>query len=593
MTVSDKLQLLRQEMRKEGLSAFIFPSQDAHNSEYTPEHWHGRQWISGFGGSAGTAVVTMHSAALWTDSRYFLAAGEELRGTEFELMKDGLSDTPSITHWLGLQLSDVDVPEVGIDDYCCSYAEGERLRIALRHEGGITLRTNLDILERIWHDRPPIPRDKVYILSEEYTGMSTKEKLALIRAELKKQHAHGMLITALDEVAWTLNMRGHDVHCTPVFVAYLLLEDEQTTLFIDAEKLTPQVRDYLYAQGVKIDDYENVEDALHRYSEYNILLDEESVNSQLYSRVRCAEVLYGPSVVQMLKAVKNSSEISRIRRAMVKDGIVLTRFSRWLKEEANADESELSIDAYLLNLKRQQPCFCDVSFDSIVAFGAHSAIVHYQATKQSNAVVARRGLLLVDCGSQYLDGTTDITRTYALGVISDEERRICTLVLKAHIRLACARWVAGTCGTQLDILARGILWDNGYHYGHGTGHGVGCFLSCHEGPHQIRMQHRGAPLVAGMVVSNEPGVYLEGKFGCRLENLLLVVADGKGIQGEDFYRFQTLTLCPFDRDLIDLSLLDADERKWVDAYHKEVFEMLSPHLDGADLAWLKQSCAPL
>ncbi len=593
MTISDKLDLLRQEMRKEGLSAFIFPSQDAHNSEYTPKHWHGREWISGFSGSAGVAVVTMHSAALWTDSRYFLVAAEELRGTEFELMKDGLSNTPSLTHWLGLQLAEDDSPEVGIDGYCCTQGDAERMRNALRHEGGITLRTNLDILERIWHNRPSIPDDEIYVLPLKYTGLSAKEKLSLIRTELKHHHAHGTLICALDEVAWTLNIRGNDVHCTPVFVAYLLLEGENTTLFIDAKKLSPEVRNYLTCQGVQIDTYENIEKALTHYSEYNIFLDKECVNSRLYEKVHCQEVLHSPSVVQMLKAIKNSSEISGIRHAMVKDGIVLTQFSRWLKEGLIDGDSELSIDAHLLNLKRIQSDFRGISFDSIVAYGPHGAIVHYQATEKSNSHVARHGLLLVDCGSQYLDGTTDITRTYALGAVSDEERRVYTLVLKAHIRLACARWVVGTCGTQLDILARGLLWDYGYHYDHGTGHGIGCFLSCHEGPHQIRMQHRGAPLVAGMVVSDEPGIYLEGKFGCRLENLLLVVDDGKGIQGEKFYRFNTLTLCPFDRDLIDISLLNADERQWIDDYHKEVFETLSPYLDATDCAWLEKACTKL
>ncbi|MBQ0085029.1 MAG: aminopeptidase P family protein [Prevotella sp.] len=593
---NENLKILREEMKKEGLSAFIFPSADAHNSEYTPAHWHGREWISGFSGSAGTAVVTMDKAALWTDSRYFIAAAEMLQDTEFELMKDGLPSTPTISKWLGHVLSSIDGAEVGVDGFCYTQHEAQAMRTALRHEGGITLRTNLDILSRIWKDRPQIPQNKVFMLPEEYTGSSAKEKLHNLRKELSKQHVCGILVSALDEIAWLLNLRGSDAHCTPVFVAYLLLEQEKTTLYIDSHKVDDDVARYLHEQGVGIDDYTHIEKALHSYTQYNILLDSHNTSCTLYEKVKCQEIIDRPSPIARMKAVKNETELKGIRNAMLKDGIALTKLCRWLKttvQEDNASTSELSVDEQLLTFKKEQPLFHGLSFDTIVGYQEHGAIVHYEATEKTNIPIKPNGLLLVDCGSQYLDGTTDITRTFAVGSLTKEEKDICTTVLKAHIRLAKARWTAGTTGTQLDILARGVVWDAGYHYGHGTGHGVGCFLSCHEGPQRIRNQYSDEPLVPGMIVSNEPGIYVEGKYGCRWENLLLVVADGKGVQGEDFYKFEYLSLCPFDKETINVDMLTADEKDWVNTYHQKVYETLSPYLDSLHSTWLKTACAPI
>lgn len=592
--IANRLQSLREIMRQEGLSAFIFPSSDAHGSEYTPEHWHGREWVSGFDGSAGTAVVTMDSAALWTDSRYFLAADECLKDTEFELMKDGLTDTPTISKWLGRKLALVNGAEVGIDGYCISQNESEELKTKLRHEGGITLRTNLDILDRIWHDRPAIPVGKIFIHSTEYCGTSCKEKLQLIRKELKEKHACGILMSALDEIAWTLNLRGSDVHCTPVFVAYLLLDEDKTILYINREKLTNEVISYLKKEGVQTDEYVNIEKGLKKYGGYNIMLDPDCISSTIYNKVHCHEILIGKSPALQLKAVKNTTEIDCIRNAMEKDGVALVRLMRWLKPAVNAGgETEISVDRKLTEFKKLEDKFFDLSFDTIAGYKEHGAIVHYEATPETDAKLKPEGLLLLDCGSQFLDGTTDITRTFALGTPTEEEKRVCTLVMKGHIRLAKAKFVEGTCGTQLDILARGAIWEGGYHYRHGTGHGVGFFLSCHEGPHQARMEYRGADLKPGMIMSDEPGVYLAGKFGCRIENLVLVVPAEKGYDGEDFYKFETLTLCPYDTDILNLEMLTDDEKEWIDCYHKMVYDRLSPRLKPNESNWLKEACKPI
>ena len=594
-SIAQRLADLREEMKREHIDAFIFPSADAHNSEYTPEHWHGREWISGFNGSAGVAIVTTDKAALWTDSRYFIAAADALKGTEFELMKIGQPDTPSMTEWLGMALARIDGATVGIDGYCCTQSEAETLKDELRHEGGITLRTNLDILNVVWKDRPPMPADKVFIHPDEFNDLSCHEKLGAIRCELKAMHANGMLISALDEIAWTLNLRGNDVHCTPVFLAYLLLDGERTTLFIDPAKLTDEVKAYLSREGVSIDDYANISKALAKYNSYNILLDPDCTSHAIYNKVKCQEILNDESPVQALKAEKTDTEIECTRNAMTKDGVALVRLIIWMEKAiANGERlTEMDIDEKLTQLKREQPLFHSLSFDTIAAFGEHGAIVHYEATPETNAEIGPDGLLLLDCGSQYLDGTTDITRTFAIGNISDAERHVCTTVMKAHIRLASAKWIEGTCGSQLDILARGIVWDEGFHFGHGTGHGVGYFLCCHEGPQGIRMDYKPAPMVPGVITSNEPGIYLEGQFGCRIENLELVVPTGQSFQGKEFFRFETLTLCPFDKKILDIGMLTEQEIDWIDRYHQRVYRTLAPHLTAEEVQWLKNACSPL
>lgn len=591
-TICKRVEALREVMRREGINAFIFPSTDPHNGEYVPAHWEGRKWISGFDGSAGTAVVTMDDAALWTDSRYFLAAEERLRGTGFSLMKERVEGTPSVSRWLGMKLSAVKSPVVGVDGTVNAAASVEALIAELRAEGGITVRTNFDPLDVVWADRPPVPADKAVIHPLEYAGEPCHEKLARIRQALKERHACGMLAAALDDIAWTLNLRGTDVHCNPVFVSYLLIEPERATLFIDRDKLTPGVEAYLKGEGVGTAGYADVSKALAAYGEYNILMDDGEINYNLFNAARCLKVV-APSPIPAMKAVKNNVEIEGFRNAMLRDGVALVKFMRWLRPAVDAGgQTEMSVSARLEELRAAQPLYRGLSFDTIAAYQEHGAIVHYEPTPATDVPLRPEGFLLLDSGAQYLDGTTDITRTVALGPVTDEQRLVYTLVLKGHIGLELCRFPRGASGTQLDAIARKDLWRYGLNYLHGTGHGVGSYLNVHEGPHQIRMEYKPAPLVEGMTVTDEPGIYLPGLFGVRTENTLLI-APYKETQFGRFLQFEPLTLCPIDTEPIILDMLTAEERDWLNAYHKTVYDRLSPHLDGEDLAWLTAACAPV
>lgn len=591
-TICKRVEALREVMRREGINAFIFPSTDPHNGEYVPAHWEGRKWISGFDGSAGTAVVTMDDAALWTDSRYFLAAEEQLRGTGFSLMKERVEGTPSVSRWLGMKLSAVKSPVVGVDGTVNAAASVEALIAELRAEGGITVRTNFDPLDVIWADRPPVPADKAVIHPLEYAGEPCHEKLARIRQALKERHACGMLAAALDDIAWTLNLRGTDVHCNPVFVSYLLIEPERATLFIDRDKLTPDVEAYLKGEGVGTAGYADVSKALAAYGEYNILMDDGEINYNLFNAARCLKVV-APSPIPAMKAVKNNVEIEGFRNAMLRDGVALVKFMRWLRPAVEAGgQTEMSVSARLEELRAAQPLYRGLSFDTIAAYQEHGAIVHYEPTPATDVPLRPEGFLLLDSGAQYLDGTTDITRTVALGPVTDEQRLVYTLVLKGHIGLELCRFPRGASGTQLDAIARKDLWRYGLNYLHGTGHGVGSYLNVHEGPHQIRMEYKPAPLVEGMTVTDEPGIYLPGLFGVRTENTLLI-APYKETQFGRFLQFEPLTLCPIDTEPIILDMLAAEERDWLNAYHKTVYDRLFPHLDGEDLAWLAAACAPV
>lgn len=591
-TICKRVEALREVMRREGIDAFVFPSTDPHNGEYVPVHWEGRKWISGFDGSAGTAVVTMDDAALWTDSRYFLAAEEQLRGTGFSLMKERIEGTPSISRWLGMKLSAVKSPVVGVDGAVNTAASVENMITELRAEGGITVRTNLDPLDIIWTDRPPVPQDKAVIHPLEYAGEPCHEKLARIRQALKERHACGMLAAALDDIAWTLNLRGTDVHCNPVFVSYLLIEPERATLFIDRGKLTPDVEAYLKGEGVGTAGYADVSKALAAYGEYNILMDDGEINYNLFNAARCLKVV-APSPIPAMKAVKNNVEIEGFRNAMLRDGVALVKFLRWLRPAVEAGgQTEMSVSAKLEELRAAQPLYRGLSFDTIAAYQEHGAIVHYEPTPETDVPLRPEGFLLLDSGAQYLDGTTDITRTVALGPVTDEQRLVYTLVLKGHIGLELCRFPRGASGTQLDAIARKDMWRYGLNYLHGTGHGVGSYLNVHEGPHQIRMEYKPAPLVEGMTVTDEPGIYLPGLFGVRTENTLLI-APWKETQFGRFLQFEPLTLCPIDTEPIILDMLAAEERDWLNAYHKTVYDRLSPHLDGEDIAWLAAACAPV
>ncbi len=588
--ISERIARLREELRREHLSAFIFPTSDPHNSEYTAEHWKGREWISGFNGSAGTAVVTLDKAALWTDSRYFIAAEEQLQGTEFQLMKLKVEGTPSIAEWLGRELKDAADKAVGIDGMVNSTNSIKELISDLRTQGGITLRTNFDPLERIWQDRPAIPENPVVIHPLEYAGEPTREKLVRIRKALREKHADGMLMAALDDIAWTLNLRGSDVHCSPVFVSYLLISTTEVTLYINKVKLTPEVMSYLQAEGVGVKPYNQVKQGLKDYFEYNILLDGNEVNYTLYKTVE-REIVDASSPVPLMKAVKNEREIAGFRSAMLKDGIAMVKFLKWLKPAVEAGgQTEISVERKLTALKAEQPLFRGLSFDTIVGYEEHGAIVHYEAIPETDTTLHPKGLLLIDSGTQYQDGTTDVTRTIALGPLTEEQKRVYTLVLKGHIDLQLLHFPDGASGTQLDAIARRPLWQAGMNFLHGTGHGVGCYLNCHEGPHQIRMEWIPARLQAGMTVTDEPGVYLGGRFGVRIENTLLVVPAEETECGR-FLGFETLTLCPIETSPIIKELMTPEEIQWLNDYHTMVYERLSPYLNEDEKAWLRKATA--
>ena len=576
-------------MKREHLAAFIFPSTDAHQSEYVADHWMGRAWISGFNGSAGTAVVTMHSAALWTDSRYFLAAEEQLQGTEFQLMKLKIPGTPSIAEWLGKELMDVDSPEVGLDGWVNSYSSTCGLIADLRKVGGITVRTNFDPLEEIWKDRPSIPLKPVEIQPMEYAGEDISSKIVRIRKALRAQHADGMLVSALDDIAWTLNLRGTDVHCVPVFVSYLLIASDKVSLFVDETKISSEVRAYLESNGVSIYKYNKVEEGLKAYSEYNILLDGNETSYYLWKAVRCQEIVQASSPIPAMKAVKNEAEIAGYRCAMLKDGVAMVKFLKWLLPAVEAGgETEISIDKKLTALRAEQNLFRDISFDTIAGYQAHGAIVHYEATPETDILLKPEGLLLLDSGAQYQDGTTDITRTIALGPITEEMKHIYTLVLKAHIQLELAKFPDGASGTQLDALGRECMWREGLNFLHGTGHGVGSYLSVHEGPHQIRMEYMPTPLRAGMTLTDEPGLYLAGKFGVRIENTVLL-SEYMETEFGKFLQIEPLTLCPIDTAPVDMTMLLPEELAWLNDYHAKVYAELAPYLDEEEKKWLENA----
>lgn len=585
-TIAARLAALREEMRREHLSAFIFPSSDPHNSEYVPSRWEGRKWVSGFDGSAGTAVVTLHSAALWTDSRYFLAAEEQLAGTEFQLMRERVDGTPSIAEWIATEIEGAESSEIGVDGMCMTYAECSDLKTDLKHNGGITVRTNLDILDRIWTDRPSVPLNPVSIQPIEYAGESCHDKLGRIRSSLLRRGAGGMLMTQLDDIAWTLNLRGTDVHCTPVFVAWLIVAEEVAVLYIKDEKLSPEVIEYLNAEGVAVDDYDNIIDALNSYDGYTLLIDPATTNYTLSQLRGNFNLVSAPSPVPEMKAIKNEVECNGFRNAMQRDGVAMVKFLKWLEEAVpKGCETELSVSAKLRQLRAEQPLFKDESFDTIAGYEEHGAIVHYEPTPDTDVPLRPEGFLLLDSGAQYLDGTTDITRTIQLGKVTDLHRRVYTLVLKGHLSLQNLCFPRGAAGTQLDAVARVAMWREGMNFMHGTGHGVGSYLSVHEGPHQIRQEYRPAPMLEGMTVTDEPGLYLAGKFGVRIENTLLTVPYMTTEFGK-FLRFEPLTLCPIDTRPIVVDMLSTEELGLLNAYHKMVYERLSPMLDEEHKAWL-------
>lgn len=592
--IENRIERLRELMEREKIDAFIIPSSDAHNGEYIADHWKSREWISGFTGSAGTAVVTMKSAALWTDSRYFLQAEEQLDGTEYQLMRLRMEGTPSITEWLGAELAEKSGATVAIDGSTSTYNTVQAMTMALRKQGGITLRTNLDPMSRIWTDRPALPQKPIRKHPMEWAGTTAADKLTAIRRRLAAVHADGMLVSALDDIAWTLNLRGADIECNPVFIAYLLIASRGATLFTECSRVSDEVKEYLNDNGVELRPYNKIGEGLAQYFEYSILMDGNETAALMPRYVPSrTQVIYAPSPIPLMKAVKNEAETAGFRRAMVSDGVAMVRLLKWIKPAvAKGGVTEMGVDDKLTVLRSEDPAYVEKSFETIAAYESHGAIVHYEPTADSDVELHPEGLLLLDCGAQYDCGTTDITRTIPLGPVSEEQRLVYTLVLKAHIRLEMAQFPAGANGTQIDAIARSVLWSRGYNYLHGTGHGVGAHLCVHEGPQQIRMEYVPTALKAGMTITDEPGVYLAGRFGVRIENVLLIVG-GDSTECGNFLRMEPLTLCPIDTTVIDRGLLDDYEVEWLNDYHRRVYEELAPHLADDERQWLAEATAAI
>ena len=588
--IQGRISALRQIMREKGLAAFIVPSTDPHAGEYVPEHWECRKWISGFTGSAGTVVVTLTDAGLWTDSRYFIQAEEQLEGTGIQLFKDRLPETPSIPTWLGTVLKTND--KVGINGWVNTHQEAEALRCQLSKYNIELITLTDDFFDRIWEDRPCLPKSPIFILDEERTGVSCSEKISRIRTTLDKQHIGGIILSSLDEIAWTLNLRGEDVHCNPVFISYLMITPKANTLYILEEKITEEVRSYLGKHQVTIKPYTAIADDI---KQCGCLLQIPPLANealcQLAQENTFTTIL--PSPVPLMKAVKNETEQAGFRKAMERDGVAMVKFLRWIKEAVPAGgETELSIERKLYEYRAEQADFKGISFDTIAGYKEHAAIVHYEASPETDIPLKPEGLLLLDSGAQYLDGTTDITRTIALGALTDEEKTDYTLVLKGHLQLQNAHFPAGTCGTQLDVLARMAMWKSGINYLHGTGHGIGHFLCVHEGPHQVRMNHMPTPLEPGMILTDEPGIYKAGRHGIRIENTLLIVPAQETEFGK-FYKFEPLTLCPIDKEAIVVELLTDEELTWLNEYHEFVYNRLCPLLNSDEQAWLKEATTAL
>ena len=576
-------------MQSKSISAYITYSTDPHSGEYVPAHWESRKWITGFTGSAGTAVITPDDGGLWTDSRYFIQAEEQLTDTGLKLFKERMPETPSIPQWLCSVLKKGE--RVGIDGYTTPLQTVNELRNELSAYG-IEVVMIEDPYKTIWNDRPDLPDNKLFILEEKYSGESASSKISTIRNHISNTGTDYILISALDEIAWTLNMRGTDIECNPLFVSYLLISEKEATLYINKNKLTETTIDYLQSQGVGHRNYEDIESDLTAISGRKITMS-PSINFAMYNAASEHNTVFiQASPVSKYKAVKNQTEINGFRNAMLRDGVAMVRFLIWLQKNiGNGNLTELSIDEQLYKERSAMENFRGISFATIAGYQEHGAIVHYEADEQSASTLKPEGLLLIDSGAQYLDGTTDITRTMPLGPTTEEQKKDYTLVLKGFIQLAMAEFPQGTCGTQLDVLARLAMWKEGINYGHGTGHGVGHFLNVHEGPHQIRMNNVPTPLQPGMTVTNEPGIYRAGKYGIRTENTMLAVPSRKTDFGE-FYKFEQLTLCPINTETILWDMLSSKEIRWLNEYHETVYSKLSPLLSDEEKQWLRNTTNP-
>lgn len=585
--MKDTLVELRKEMEKEGISAVIIPTSDPHSTEYVCEHYAARKYVSGFTGSAGILVVCKECAGLWTDGRYFLQAADQLKGSGIDLMKMGQEDTPSIEDYILEHLEKKGT--VGFDGRLITIAQADQYQEAFE-EKELTINAEVDLVDRIWKDRPPLPASPTYMYDEKYAGKSVADKLAEVRKEMEACQADHLILTKIDEVAWLLNLRADDIKYYPVALTYMILSKESGTLYIDQSRLDQQSRQLYESLNLSIKDYDEIYADVPSL-EGLVWLDPDSANIRLSISLTTASIEFASPIID-LKAIKNETEIANTKIAHLKDAVAVCKFMYWLKHTDLSKESELSVSAKLQSFRALQENYIEDSFAPICAYQEHGAIIHYQSTEDSNVSLEEKGFLMIDSGGQYIEGTTDITRTFVLGPISEKQRHWFTVVLRGHIRLEMAHFLEGCSGKNLDILAHGPIWDEQMDYQHGTGHGVGHLSSVHEGPQSIRWKGNDAILHPGMITSDEPGIYIPNEFGIRHENEILAVADEKNFYGQ-FMHFETLTWVPFDRYGIDASLMQENELAWLNAYHQEIVEKVGPYLTSEESEWLKEICVPI
>lgn len=586
MNINERIAALRKLMQEKGIYAYVIPTADPHQSEYVGDHWKTRVWISGFTGSAGTVVVTMDKAYLWADGRYFIQAANQIKGSEIELVKMGLPGVPTYTEWLKDNLKEGQA--VGFDGKTFPQAGVKQMKKKFASKD-IKLIEDYDLIGELWIDRPELPMDEIFILDVKYAGKSPKEKLEEVREKMKKEDVDYYLIGSLDDIAWLYNIRGKDVESNPVVTSYALVSMNTACLFIHKNKVPKEVEKYLNENGIEIYEYDEVRKHVEKIDKNTrVYIDPNRINRWLYNGIpeEC-EVVEGRDITTDLKAVKNEVEIKNLKNAYIKDGVALVKFMHWLDQNLGKTEiTEVTVDEKLEEFRSMGEKFVEPSFGTIAGYKEHAAMMHYSATEETAYSLKKEGMLLIDSGGQYYDGTTDITRTLVLGPITEEEKRDFTLTLKGHINLIKARFLYGATGSNLDVLSRFPLWQEGLDYKCGTGHGVGFFLNVHEGPHRISPAPNNIRLEEGMVITIEPGVYKEGKHGVRIENDVVVKKDIETDSGQ-FMKFETISFCPIDLEGVDVSLLDEGEREWLNNYHKEVYEKLSPYLTEEEKEWLK------
>ncbi|MBI6872702.1 aminopeptidase P family protein [Clostridium aciditolerans] len=586
MSIKERVNSLREKMKEKGIYAYIVPSSDAHQSEYVAEHWKSRQWISGFTGSAGTAVITLDDAGLWADGRYFIQAEKQLEGSGIKLFKMGQPSVPTIEAWLSKVVPQNGV--VGFDGSVLSTSLARNIEKAVSKKG-TTLEHRYDLIDELWKDRPSISTEPIFVHDVKYAGKSRVEKVRMVREEMKKDEATHLVLSSLDDIAWLLNIRGTDVPCNPVAVSYVVVSEKETVLFINPVKVKDEVKKELEQDGIVIKAYEDVNNYLKTLAkESKVMLDPVKTSFGICKGLNEGiEIIEKDNITTKIKGIKNEVEIENIKNAHIKDGVAMVKFLHWLDNNLGKEEiSEISSANKLESFRAEQELYKGISFTTIAGYKEHAAMMHYSATPESDYKLKKEGMFLLDSGGQYLDGTTDITRTMVLGTLTEEEKRDFTLVVRGVIDLSMARFLHGVNGTNLDILARRPLWEHGIDYKCGTGHGVGFFLNVHEGPHAIRCNVVPTVLEEGMIVTNEPGVYKEGRHGIRTENILLVVKDEETEFGQ-FMKFETITFCPIDLEGIVPEMLTSEERAWLNNYHKEVYNKLSPYLNEEEKVWLK------